>query len=183
MAKSNEVFLIVFLLALGLGGCSTTPEAQGGLSGPVRYEAEAAQIMNSSHHKADVPPGTERQAFYSGGLAAGGLNKATALVEVLPDWSNLAFVRFTVKVAAAGTYVAKVHYNGDDDKTILFRTRDGKATTVAVPRLGDGTWNVMWDKSFPLVLEAGTNTIDVSGTLGNSGWMNIDYLELTPSAP
>jgi hypothetical protein len=183
MEKFNGASLLLVVMLLGLGACATTPGAVGSPSATVRYEAESGQILNSSHHKADVPAGTERQSFYSGGLAAGGLNKETPLAEVLPDWSNLAYVRFTVKVGAAGDYVIKVHYNGDDDKTILVRVNGGQASTVPVPRMGDGTWNVMWDKSIPVTLKAGTNTVDVSGTVANAGWMNIDYIDVAPSAP
>ena len=182
MTKFQGTSLLLGFMILGLGACATAPGAGGSHSGTVRYEAEAGQIFNSSHHKADVPAGTERQSFYSGGLAAGGLNKETPVADVLPDWSNVAYVRFTVQ-AAGGDYVVKVHYNGDDDKTILVRVNEGKAAAVPVPRMGDGTWNVMWDKSIPVTLKPGANTVDLSGTVGNAGWMNIDYIEVAPSAP
>ena len=173
------VWLGAGLLALTLlVGCATTPAPTS-----VRYEAEAATIVNSAHKKADAPPGTERQSFYSGGLAAGGLNTKTKLAEVAPDWSNVASVVFAVNVSSAGNYALRIAYNGDDNKTILVRTNGGDSSPVSVPRVGDGTWNLMHAKMVPVVLRAGANTVAISGSLEDAGWLNIDYIELAPSAP
>ena len=69
------------LTVLTLAGCATSGTAVASPSVPKaipqRYEAEAALIVNSTHKKDDAPIGTERQSFFSGKLAAGGLNKAT----------------------------------------------------------------------------------------------------------
>ena len=71
-----------------------------------------------------------------------------------------------------------IAYNGDDNKTILIRTNADQAQSIDLPRLGDGSWNQMHSKSLTVSLAAGDNTIAVSGTIGDAGWMNIDYIEL-----
>lgn len=146
----------------------------------IRYEAEKAKIVNSTHKKSDAPAGCERQVFYSGKFAAGGLNTKTALDDVKSDWSNIAYVSFTdVTVEKEGKYIVTIAYNGDDDKTILVRTNNAKAQEVNVPRVSGGAWDKMHKIKVNVELLSGKNTIDISGAIGNKGWENIDYIEVS----
>jgi aryl-phospho-beta-D-glucosidase BglC (GH1 family) len=146
----------------------------------VRYEAEKAQIVLSAFHRPGLPDGTESQGFFSGQLAAAGLNSTVTADRVKADWSNLPHVKFQVNAPKAGSYRLTLAYNGDDDKTILVRVGAGKDQAVSLPQLSGGTWNVVHTKDLTVTLVQGTNEIRVSGTLANQGWENIDYIELTP---
>jgi hypothetical protein len=182
MAKMKTDVLHAILCAAALFICASQVWGVEKKKGIVRYEAENAKIVNSTHKKADAPAGCERQVFYSGKLAAGGLNTATALADVKPDWSNIAYVSFTnVAAAKTGKYTITIAYNGDDDKTILIRTNDGKVQVVSMPRVSGGAWDRMHKIKVEVELSAGENVLDVSGAIGNKGWENIDYIEVGPA--
>lgn len=182
MAKMKTDVLHAILCAAALFLCASQVWSAEKKTTVVRYEAENAKIVNSTHKKPDAPAGCERQVFYSGKLAAGGLNTATALEDVKADWSNIAYVSFT-KVAAAksGKYAVTIAYNGDDDKTILVRANNGKAQVISVPRVSGGAWDRMHKIKVTVELSAGENVLDVSGTIANTGWENIDYIEVGPA--
>ncbi len=136
------------------------------------YEAEDYSIMNGGIR--------ENQSFYSGGYAAGSMNSSVAYASVASDWSNIKYVNFNnVTVDKAGKYNVTIAYNGDDNKTILMKVNGGANIQVSLPQKGDGTWNVMHKETVQLDLNAGTNTIWVSGTINDiNTWANIDYIEV-----
>ncbi len=153
--------------------------------GWTRYQAEDttyATVVNSDAQKEDAPDGFERQEFFSGRLAAGGLSSSTPIAQVASDWSNIKYVRYVIDVEKAGDYQMRLAYNGDDDKTILLKV-NGQQQTLDLPQMGDGVWNVMHVKTVPVTLKAGVNEIWISGVVGSSSsWLNIDYIELNISA-
>ncbi len=120
----------------------------------------------------------EEQDFYSGGKAAGKMNRDETPDQVADDWSNINYLTFKIKAADKGTYPIVMHYNGDDDKQILVKAGDSDAQLVSVPRVADGTWNLMHDVVTYVKLDKGENTVKISGALGG-GWMNIDYIATT----
>jgi len=153
------------------------PKAQVPLA--TRYEAEDALIVLSTHAKPGLPMGTEAQGFFSGKLAAGGLNTSLKAGEVEADWSNLPHVKFRVNAEVGGPHRLVLAYNGDDDKTILIRV-NGKDIPIHLPPLSGGAWNLMHQKTLVVDLIPGENILQVSGALGGRGWENVDYIELTP---
>ena len=142
----------------------------------VIYEAEDYTIYGGIR---------EAQSFFSGGYGAGGMNSSTTLANVAADWSNIKYVNFNnVNAAQAGRYTVKIAYNGDDDKTILMKVNGGANQQISLPRLGDGSWNVMHSKTVEVELNAGTNTIWISGTINDiNTWANIDYIEVVYAGP
>ena len=145
------------------------------LTGWSRYEAEEAKIVGVSGSSA----GIESQSFYSGGKAAGGINSATSLESVAADWSNINYVSFdNVTVTEDGTYKIKILYNGNDDKTILVKVNGGENIVVSLPSRAGGSWNTLFSRLIEVDLKAGINTIEVSGTIGNQGWANIDCIDV-----
>lgn len=166
------------LLAL----CVTNVSAEGKKlnNGAMRYEAEDAQIVNSTHKKPDAPVGCEKQPFFSGKYAAGGLNKNTSLNDVAEDWSNIAYVVFKVNAKEAGRHKMILRYNGDDDKTILIMVNSGNREVVPIPRCAGGRWNKMLEYVTEVNLKKGLNEIKISGTIAGAGWLNIDYIDLSP---
>lgn len=136
------------------------------------YEAENYSIMNGGIREA--------QSFYSGGYAAGAMNSSTAYANVASDWSNIKYVNFNnIYAEKAGPYNITIAYNGDDDKTILMKVNGGSNIQVSLPKQGDGTWNVMHEKTVQVDLNAGNNTIWISGTINDiNTWANIDYIEV-----
>lgn len=135
------------------------------------YEAENYTIVGGAK---------EAQSFYSGGYAAGSMNSGVALADVADDWSNIKSVQFTnINADYTGTHTLRIAYNGDDDKTILVRVNGGENIQVSLPRLGDGSWNVMHTAEIKINLNSGSNTIWVSGTINDiNTWANIDYIEI-----
>lgn len=156
---------------------SKAPSVEDGWT---RYEAEDpiyATVVNSNANKEDAPAGFERQTFFSGKLAAGGLGSEIAINEVNADWSNIRYVQYRLNVEEAGEYQLRIAYNGDDDKTILVKV-NGVQQTVELPRQGTGAWDAMWTKTVSVTLQEGYNEICVSGVVGSGAWANIDYIEL-----
>ncbi|GAB6088668.1 cellulase family glycosylhydrolase [Spirochaeta dissipatitropha] len=143
-----------------------------------RYEAEDAVILNSRHKREGIPEGTEQQGFFSGNLAAGGIDNTVAVHDVLPDWSNIGHVRFDVVVEQGGLHELTIAYNGDDDKHILVKVNNDPSFRVDIPSKSGGGWNVMLDHQIDVDLKKGENEIWISGSLGGKGWLNIDYIEL-----
>jgi len=149
-------------------------------AGWVRYEAENPAIATiiGSGRSGDNPPGTEAQSFYSGGRAAGGLDLKTPLAQLLPDWSNLSHVRFTVEVEQTGEYLIRLRYNGNDDgKHIIAAANGGDYSIISLPRQGNGGWNVAYTRQFHLALQAGTNEVWVSAPF-DVNWANIDCIDI-----
>jgi hypothetical protein len=160
-------------------------------NGWTRYEAEdtnLAAIYNSSRH-GDDPPGSESHNFYSGGKAAGGINKAGNIHEVPHDldWdttTEIAYVKFLVNVELAGRYLIKIRYNGDDNKSILVKANNAPHIIVRLPPQQGGKWDAVFARQIDLHLNEGENIIWVSGVIGD-GWANIDCIDIrnTPLSP
>lgn len=149
-------------------------------TGWTRFEAEDpvyATVVNSNMDKEDAPTGFERQTFFSGKLAAGGLGSEIPISQVSADWSNIRYVQYRLQVEKAGEYQLRIGYNGDDDKTILVKV-NGVQQTVELSQQGTGSWDVLWTKTIPVTLQEGSNEICVSGVVGSGAWANIDYIEL-----
>jgi len=152
--------------------------------GWTRYEAEdtdIAAIYNSSRRD-DDPPGSEAQRFYSGGKAAGGLNKGGNINEVPPDldWdttTEIAYVKFLVQAEQEGNYLIKIRYNGDDNKQILVKANKGPHKIVKIPQRQGGQWDALFARQIDLPLQQGENIIWVSGAIGE-GWLNIDCIDV-----
>ena len=154
-------------------------------SGWTRYEAEdtaVASIHNSVRVKED-PPGSESEPFFSGGKAAGGMDKRGDITQVPPDmdWSSttaIGYVKFKVTVPQAGRYLAKILYNGDDDeKQIMVKVNNEPHRIIPLPQREQGEWDIVHARQVDLRLNEGENTVWVSGTIG-PGWANIDCLDI-----
>jgi len=180
----GEVSKVEFFKDLGYGAVAangTGPIAVQ--SGWTRYEAESAVIFGSSR-LSDTPIGTESNSFWSGGKSAGGMNKNEITVsEVYPDWTNIAYVKFTVNVTQAGNYGINILYNGNDDKDMLVRLND-EQVVVQFPRQdGDHQWNSLFTRQIAIgPFKAGSNEIWVSGVIDKgphgNGWANIDCIDV-----
>ena len=190
MKKILTVLGTAALLAVFAAGCASGKGYRnyGSIrheSGWTRYEAEdttVASIHNSVRVK-DDPPGSEPEAFFSGGKAAGGLDKRGDITHVPPDldWDTIGeigYVKFTVTVPQAGRYLAKILYNGDDDeKQIMVKVNNEAHRIVPLPQREEGQWDIVHARQLDLQLNEGENTIWVSGTIGH-GWANIDCLDI-----
>jgi len=155
--------------------------------GWTRYESEdtkVAAIFNSSR-KGDNPEGSEPNRFYSGGKAAGGLNKSGDISQIPAnlDWSTtteIGYVKFQVKVPQAGKYLLKIIYNGDDKKSILLKANNDSHIVVDLPQRSGGKWDAVHARQIDLQLNAGDNTVWVSGAIAPNGqpWANIDCIDI-----
>lgn len=146
-------------------------------SGWTRYEAENQNIVN--YGEGGNNDGTESQSFFSNGLAAANMNKDTMFDDIADDWSNLAYVDFTVNVDVAGVYAVKIAYNGDDDKHIVMRTNNGTNTLIHIPAMReDHQWDILHAVVQEVNLNAGANSIQISGTVNAAGWANIDFIDV-----
>ena len=161
-------------------------------SGWTRDEAEnpaVASIHNSARVN-DVPPGTEPGLFFSGGKAAGAIDKRGNVKHIPPDFdwttiSEIGYVKFTVTVPEAGRYLAKILYNGDDDdKYIMVKINNEPHKIVSLPQREDGQWDIVHARQTDLQLDEGENIVWVSGVIGH-GWANIDCIDIreTPLPP
>ena len=78
-----------------------------------------------------------------------------------------------------GIYEVILAYYGDDDKTIAYKVNDGEKTELALPRLGDGSWDTIHKVPVQMQLKAGENHITTSGILNGTGWVNFDYIDVS----
>ncbi|MCP1384974.1 M4 family metallopeptidase [Runella salmonicolor] len=80
--------------------------------------------------------------------------------------NNNHYVDYVVtNVPSAGTYSAKLRYYGGGNVTLT--VNGGNAQSVSLPY--SGSWNIVWTEyTFTVSLNAGSNTIRVQGTGGNS---------------
>ena len=146
---------------------------------PARYEAEAGTV-----HYGTVK--TESAASFSGGGHVGNLNTQAVInsvSDISSDWSNIPYVKYTVDVPAAGDYTINIGF-ATQTSTVYGYIRinndpSGKWTAIAYS--STGAWNTVKTTSVTVTLNAGANTIWVSGsTKGSTGdnWINLDYIDL-----
>jgi len=189
----KRIFVILcaaMLLAVFFAGCASRKGYRnyGSAkfeSGWTRYEAENAAVasIHNSSRVNDDPPGSEPEAFFSGGKAAGGLDKRGNIKQVPPDldWDTnqeIGYVKFTVTVGQDGRYLAKILYNGDDDeKYIMVKINNEPHRIFELPMRDEGKWDIVHARQVDLRLNEGENIVWVSGVIGH-GWANIDCLDI-----
>ncbi|MBO4370993.1 MAG: cellulase family glycosylhydrolase [Paludibacteraceae bacterium] len=140
-------------------------------SNATRYESENASISGGN---------TESQSFYSNGAGVGAMNTSTAENGVAADWSNVKYVEYTVNIASAGDYRITLGYNGNgaDGMKVLYRVNGGANQALTLNNNG-ASWNTMNTAEFTVSLNAGNNTIRISGTIEvQSNWANQDYIDV-----
>ena len=140
------------------------------INGNVRYEGE------DYYHTGKV----EKQSFYSGSAGVGELNSVTALTKVLPSWSNVKYVEFTIYAQEAMDCTIRWGYNGNgaDNMHAIYQVNDEEMQVLTLNNKG-ASWNKMNSIDFGVHLNKGFNKLKLSGTLEDkSNWANIDYIEL-----
>jgi len=189
MKRIFVVLCVVLLLVAFIAGCASSGFRRYGSinheSGWTRYESEntAVAIIHNSTRVKDDPPGSEPEPFFSGGKAAGGLDKRGNVRDVPLDldWdstSEIGYVKFTVTVPQTGRYLTKILYNGDDDeKFIMVKVNNEPHTVLELPQRDEGRWDVVHARQTALQLNEGENIVWVSGTIGH-GWANIDCIDI-----
>ncbi|MEC5159421.1 MULTISPECIES: family 43 glycosylhydrolase [unclassified Janthinobacterium] len=124
---------------------------------PIRYEAEAASIVNG---------GAVNEASASNGAKVGNLNLAGS------------YVQFNVNVPTAGTYTLAARYdNGSAANSTHAVTLNGGATayTLNYPYYAGDTWASYRTTSVDVPLNAGNNTVRVAKGIG---FAELDRIEL-----
>ncbi len=125
----------------------------------------------------------ESQSFYSNGAGYGSMNSNCAYDNLAEDFSNAKYVDYTVYVDEAGTYDISWAFNGEsyDDMPAACKVNGGDKKAIYLDNAASGAWNVMNTVTFTADLNAGINTILVSGTLESySNWANADYILVAP---
>ncbi len=141
-----------------------------------RYEAEYGVI------KANREVSVEAQSFYSNGLGAGGLGSNVAFDSIAADLSNIYYIEFPVYAEKTGEYTIKLAFNGNGaDMYGVYRVNDGSALRYELPNAG-GSWDTMCSTEITVTLDAGMNTVLLSGTATGTwdDWINFDYIDVTP---
>ena len=138
----------------------------------VRYESEGAVLHN-------VNITDDNSGKCSGGQAVGNTENSIGINDIAEDWSNVKYVDYMVTVDTDGIYEVILAYYGDDDKTIAYKVNDGEKTELALPRLGDGSWDTIHKVPVQMQLKAGENHITTSGILNGTGWVNFDYIDVS----
>ncbi|MDR0292837.1 MAG: carbohydrate-binding protein [Oscillospiraceae bacterium] len=125
------------------------------------YEAESAALHNGTSRATD-------HWFYSGSGFAEGLQAAGAEVEFRD-----------IAVPGAGTYEVSLRYaNGNNAaRTLNVYVNGAFYTQASLPGLGSN-WNTWGTWTQNMSLRQGQNTISFKFDSGNSGFVNIDSLEV-----
>ena len=129
-----------------------------------KYEAENAKLSGGASTNED-------HWFYSGSAFADGFGTAGAEAQ------------FQVEVPAAGTYNVSLRYaNGSGStKTVSLFANGVKDSQLSLASPG-ANWNIWQDKTEPVSLNAGTNTVSVKYDAGDTGGVNLDRLLVSASA-
>ena len=139
----------------------------------VRYEAENAAIFNG------INVTTDNAGNCSEGAAIGSTENQIGAADIDAEWSNVKYAEFTVEAPKKGTFGLEIAYYGDDDKTVAYQVNGGDIVELAVPNVQeDHAWNAIHTVVANIDLNAGTNTIRLTGILNGIGWINYDYIEI-----
>lgn len=85
------------------------------------------------------------------------------------------YVTFNVDAEKAGTYQLKIGYATTENTQIAISVNEGDWKSVSTPSTGD--WSVAAEVIENIVLNEGTNTIKVTGSIDGQ-WANLDYIEI-----
>lgn len=154
----------------------------------VKYEAEDATPFGEN-----VQPAHDNECTSETGAdlnSMGNLNSSFTPSTIPANWDTLRHVRFDVSVDVAGTYTLTLAYKGNAEAASDFQfllqvgtgtTPSDTAETRLIQMAKPSGW-VLSTVSVPVVLEAGSNTIFISGTIcgadSASAWANYDYITL-----
>lgn len=156
----------------------------------LKYEAEDATGFGDN-----VVPSHDNECTSETGAdlnAMGNLNSSFAPSTIPADWNTLRHVRFDVSVDVAGTYTLTLAYKGNAEASADFQflvqvgssgaTTPSDATETRLIKMPKPSGWVLSTVSVPVVLQAGSNTIFVSGTIcgtdSATAWANYDYITL-----
>jgi hypothetical protein len=128
-------------------------------SGPVRYEAEAA---NST---------------YTGNASANGCTLCSGGKKVGNLGYDASVTLHDITVPAAGTYLVKIAYtDGDTSRQSMLTINDADTYWVNYHGLGDNDWGTPQVVHLPVKLAAGANSIKVSnpsGYIADIDWITV----------
>ena len=139
----------------------TVTTSGGGGGGTVRYEAENATISQGI-----------LETIHTGYSGTGYVNCDNVVGS---------YVEFTVTAAAAGNASVVIRYsNGTTADRPSSVTVNGTVVNAGLSFPVTTDWNTWANDTITVALQAGSNTIRLTGTTAN-GPANIDYLDVTPS--
>lgn len=142
---------------------------------PTRFEAETVERSS----QAVVESGNNR--FSNGGFV-GQMNTVTVIddpADIAEDWSNVPYIRLNVTAETAGLYQVVIGYATDTGPSAYIRVNDQPAaayTRVTFP--SSGGWDSTNTLKLQLRLEAGENTLWISGAVTDGGWVNYDFIDV-----
>lgn len=157
--------VVIFALAIILAGCggpTSTNEQPAKADTATHYEAE-----NASLHGGSI--GKDHAGYSGSGFWCYVMQQGT--------WAE-----FTVNVASGGSKNILCRYsNGGADGTMSIYVNGAKIRQVTFPSTKN--WESWADKIDALTLNPGSNTIRYQYDAGDTGNINIDFIEIDAKAP
>ncbi|RED61875.1 CBM35 domain-containing protein [Cohnella lupini] len=126
---------------------------------PVKFEAESAQLSGGAKVNTDHP-GYTGTGFVDG------------------YWTSGATTTFSVNVQSGGSYNVLARYANaqNNASTVSIYVNGIKIKQASFARLAN--WDTWGNQTDALTLNAGTNTIAYKYDSGDTGWINLDYIQL-----
>ncbi|MBW5446148.1 carbohydrate-binding protein [Cohnella sp. CFH 77786] len=126
---------------------------------PVKFEAESGQLLGGAKVNTDHP-GYTGTGFVDG------------------YWILGATTTFSVTAATEGNYNVTARYANaqNNPSTVSIYVNGTKIKQTSFPRLAN--WDTWGDQTEVLALNAGVNTITYKYESGDTGWINLDYIQV-----
>lgn len=123
------------------------------------YEAEAAQLSGGAKANTDHP-GYAGSGFVDG------------------YWISGASATFNVTVPTAGSYQIVARYGNaqNSPSTVSLYVNGAKIKQASFPKLAN--WDTWGNQTEIVTLNAGANTIAYKYDTGDTGWINLDYIQV-----
>jgi hypothetical protein len=157
LAPLRKLGVALGLVALALMGIALLPARPAGAA-PVRYEAESATVFEGAVES--------NHLHFSG----------TGFVN--DDNVTGSYTEWTVDAASAGSATLTIRYsNGTATARPADVAVNGTVVAAKASFPGTANWDTWADRTFTATLQAGTNTIRVTGA-SSAGPPNLDYLDV-----
>lgn len=140
-----------------------------------RVEAETATLSGGTIKGAgDLGSGNWSNSSYVGDM--GTKTTLTSPSQISSDLSNVNYMSLTYAAANTGVYNIYLRYATGVNCTAYVRANQGSWVTISLP--STSWWDTPRVALASVNMQQGNQTIVITGTTNNGGWMNYDFVDI-----